>query len=364
MNIKLIKQEIATLSTLIASWEEDKSISAIERNLALGKLTSLYELIGFGGETAPTTQTETAAPAIAPVEDISEQSGEQEIEVEIIFADDEDEDENEDTASEDIAIEQEDENAQAQTEEVAEPAAESAAEVPQSEVIQPEEIATADNMTTYEEPAPAPAPTPAPTPTPAEEEPEAVEQPQVERPQPRSTRRPAMESLFGAEEIQRKPRSKHQRMMAIYGEAQPKQDKVVDISKIFDMNDDATFEVTANKPSPAAHAVTAEENTTLSDAITPAATLAESMAAPTALAEEIKSSQIKSLYDGIGINDKFLMIRDLFNGDGDAYNEAIDTLDSLPSLEECMVHIIENYSWNPDIEGSKFIMKLLQRKFS
>ena len=354
MNIKLIKQEIATLSTLIASWEEDKSISAIERNLALGKLTSLYELIGFGGETAPTTNTETAAPAIAPVEDISEQNGEQEIEVEIIFADDEDE--NEDTASEDIAIEQEDENAQAQTEEVAEPAAESAPEVPQSEVIQHEDIATADNMTTYEEPAP--------TPTPAEEEPEAVEQPQVERPQPRTTRRPAMESLFGAEEIQRKPRSKHQRMMAIYGEAQPKQDKVVDISKIFDMNDDATFEVTANKPSPAAHAVTAEENTTLSDAITPAATLAESMAAPTALAEEIKSSQIKSLYDGIGINDKFLMIRDLFNGDGDAYNEAIDTLDSLPSLEECMVHIIENYSWNPDIEGSKFIMKLLQRKFS
>jgi hypothetical protein len=29
-----------------------------------------------------------------------------------------------------------------------------------------------------------------------------------------------------------------------------------------------------------------------------------------------------------------------------------------------MIYIIENHQWNPDIEGSKFIMQLLERKFS
>ena len=181
-----------------------------------------------------------------------------------------------------------------------------------------------------------------------------------------------MESLFGSDEIQRKPRSKHQRMMSIYADPQPKQEKAVDISKIFDMDDDDIFEikVSANTPEeePAfstPKAITNEEVTTLADAIAPAkTTLADTIVAPAALAEEITNSKINSLQQAIGINDKFLMIRDLFNGDNEAYNEAITTLDKLPTLEDCMVHIIENYEWNPDVEGSKFIMQLLERKFS
>ena len=47
-----------------------------------------------------------------------------------------------------------------------------------------------------------------------------------------------------------------------------------------------------------------------------------------------------------------------------AYEEAITALDALPTLDDCMIHIIENYAWNPDSEGSKFIMQLLDRKLS
>ena len=89
------------------------------------------------------------------------------------------------------------------------------------------------------EPTPEPEPVAAPEP-----EPVVAPEPQPEPEKPaKSPRKPAMESLFSAEEIQRKPRSKHQRMMAIYGEAQPKQEKAVDISKIFDMDDDDIFEI-------------------------------------------------------------------------------------------------------------------------
>ena len=56
------------------------------------------------------------------------------------------------------------------------------------------------------------------------------------------------------------------------------------------------------------------------------------------------------------------MIRDLFDGDGEAYEQALSALDEQPSYDDCMIYIIENYEWNPDSEGSKFIMQLLERK--
>ncbi|MBQ1980560.1 MAG: hypothetical protein II226_04670, partial [Alistipes sp.] len=82
------------------------------------------------------------------------------------------------------------------------------------------------------------------------------------------------------------------------------------------------------------------------------------------LAEEINNGKIHSLTDAIGINDKFLMIRDLFDGDSDAYNEAIAALDEFDNFDDCMIHIIDNYEWNPNSEGAKFIMQLLERKLS
>ena len=155
---------------------------------------------------------------------------------------------------------------------------------------------------------------------------------------------------------------------------------MVDISKIFDMEIDAPIPMTSKiadftpEPEPARPAVVTpapepavevERPKTLADAISPSTqTLADKLAAPTALGEEIHNSRIASLRDGIGLNDKFLMIRDLFDGDGDAYNEAIAALDELETMDDCMIHIIENYAWNPDSEGSKFIMQLLERKLS
>ena len=100
MNIELIKREFEKLSTLIASWNEGESVSAIERQLALDKLTSLYELVRFGGDVAPAEQIAPAAvaavPAIEPEnepenEPAEEENDEQEVEVEFIFAEDDDE---------------------------------------------------------------------------------------------------------------------------------------------------------------------------------------------------------------------------------------------------------------------------------
>lgn len=349
MNIELIKREFEKLSTLIASWNEGETVSAIERQLALDKLTSLYELVRFGGDVAPAEQTAPAAvaavPAIEPEnEPAEEESEEQEVEVEFIFAEDDDE---EDEAEEETA------------EPVAIPTPE-----PTPTVVAPE-------------PTPAPQPEPEPTPEPVVE-PEPIPEPEVvtpapePAPQPQKPRKPSMESLFGSDEIQRKPRSKHQRMMSIYADPQPKQEKVVDISKIFDLDDADDFEISVS-PAPAkreqsvastVNDLSSNDTPTLADAITPKTTLADTIAAPAALAEELTAARTRSLRQAIGINDKFLMTRDLFDGDEDAYAEAIAELDECETLDDCMIYIAENYEWNPDSEGAKFIMQLLERKHS
>ena len=363
MNIELIKREFEKLSALIASWNEGETVSAIERQLALDKLTSLYELVRFGSDATQVEQPVPAAvaavPAVEPEEEPAEvESDEQEVEVEFIFAEDDDE-ENEvgEEVAEPVAIPTP-ESTPAVVAPEPTPAPQPEPEPTPEPVVEPELIPEPVAPAPVVEPTPAPAPAPEPAPQP--------------QPQPQKPRKPSMESLFGSDEIQRKPRSKHQRMMSIYNDPQPKQEKVVDISKIFDLDDADDFEISVS-PAPAkreqsvastVNDLSSNDTPILADAITPKTTLADTIAAPAALAEELTAARTRSLRQAIGINDKFLMTRDLFDGDEDAYAEAIAELDECETLDDCMIYIAENYEWNPDSEGAKFIMQLLERKHS
>ena len=392
MNIKLIKAEIEKLSFMLSAWEQSEQVSAIERDIALDKLKKLYDAIRFDEEVesapivsvAPTTHT----PIEELKEELEEESDEKEVEVELIFADDE--------FPEEILLDNEEAESASATDILAATVAsafaapieidadkESAPEEVKEEII---EIATPvievaePVVEVAPEPEPTPQPEPSPVPEPAEtqKEEKSIElNPVAEEPAAEPKRQ--MNSLFNMEEVRRQPRSKHQRMMSIYSNNEPAQEKVVDISKIFNMDIDEPEEakpaepiakpVEPATPKPIVHNIkpqpaVEEKPATLADAIPAPQTLADTIAAPTALAEEINNSRLRSLRDGIGINDKFLMIRDLFDGDGEAYDEAISALDELESMDDCMIHIIENYAWNPDSEGSKFIMQLLERKLS
>ena len=94
-------------------------------------------------------------------------------------------------------------------------------------------------------------------------------------------------------------------------------------------------------------------------------TLADTIALRRDMASELRRGEpVADLRNAIGINDKFLLIRDLFGGDGEAYEEAIATLNAFDDFDECMIHIAENYAWNPNSDGAKFMMELLERKFA
>ncbi len=388
MNIKLIKAEIEKLSLLLSSWEGEESVSAIERDIALDKLKKIYDLVRFDAEVAAVEPI--ATPVAAPVEEREEEpQQESDVEVELIFADEEDflstlpeAVEEEDAEAEPSLVEEILASAMVATP-ISAPAEVASEEEPETEVATPAiEPELEPEIEIEPEPTPEPvAEEPAMAPKPQQEEKPAEEKPIEEKPveeKPAKREEPrSLNSLFGMEEVQRRPRTKHQRMMSIYNDNEPAPEKVVDISKIFDMDVDTPKPMTSKSAEPktapapksapkaAPAPVEEERRVTIADAIAATTqTLADTIVAPNALAAEINHTKIASLRDGIGLNDKFLMIRDLFDGDDEAYDEAITALDSLESMDDCMIHIIENYAWNPDTEGSKFIMQLLERKLS
>ncbi|MBO7300210.1 MAG: hypothetical protein J6U53_02235, partial [Tidjanibacter sp.] len=98
--------------------------------------------------------------------------------------------------------------------------------------------------------------------------------------------------------------------------------------------------------------ILSSEQTTVADQ------LAEQMAASVATVAGVAVS----LRESIGVNDKYILMRDLFAGDGDYYDRAITALDSFDSLDEAMLYIYDNYHWNPNCEGARLLMELLARK--
>lgn len=398
MNIEKIKSEFERLSQIISAWSDNEPIAAIERDLALDKLLKIYDMVRFAENSSasiatPSIEINSQEPIIAntqPADELlDEQSDElNDVEVEFIFAEEQDAFEVEESQEQEVLAD-EPQNQPAKEQSIGEILAATVAATVASEQAKQEVTPKAEAMvaTTVEpepmvvesEPMVETAPKVEPVATPVE--PAHKAEPKAAAP---------MSSLFGVEEPNRKPRTKHQRMMSIYNDAESRPEKVVDISKIFDLEADEPASATATttatatpkkseqlsapkatpKATPAIKEQTAtiadsEPATTLGDVMAQnSQTLADTIVAPTALGEEISNRSIRSLRQGIGLNDKFLMIRDLFDGDANAYDEAIDTLDSFDDFDDCIIYIAENFAWNADSEGAKFIMQLLERKLS
>ncbi len=92
-----------------------------------------------------------------------------------------------------------------------------------------------------------------------------------------------------------------------------------------------------------------------------APSVADVISCPKGVAE---AAPIESLGGAIGLADKFMLVRELFDGDNDAYNAAIEALDAQPSFDDCLIYIAEHYTWSSSSEGAKYMMELLQRKYN
>ena len=88
--------------------------------------------------------------------------------------------------------------------------------------------------------------------------------------------------------------------------------------------------------------------------------VADVIACPKGVAD---CAPVKSLTEAIGLADKFMLVRELFDDDAEAYAKAIEALDKQTSLEDSLIFISEHYAWRPQSDGAKLMMELLQRKF-
>ncbi len=82
------------------------------------------------------------------------------------------------------------------------------------------------------------------------------------------------------------------------------------------------------------------------------------------LSTRMQSRPINDLAKAIGLNDKFLFIRELFNGDKEKYHEAIQIINEMPTYEEAENYIRERFDWDEEQAEVEKFMDLVRRKFS
>ena len=80
------------------------------------------------------------------------------------------------------------------------------------------------------------------------------------------------------------------------------------------------------------------------------------------LSSKLQTAPLSSIPSGIGLNDKFLYIRELFKGDNILYNNAIQHFDQADSLKNALDFIHQNFDWDEKSETTQKFINLLHRR--
>ena len=88
----------------------------------------------------------------------------------------------------------------------------------------------------------------------------------------------------------------------------------------------------------------------------------------TSLADHFGQQPINDLTKEIGINERFLLTENLFNGDTKAYNDAIDNLNNFSNSEDALKYfrqdLAKNLNWNLKTTQIKRFIKLVERRYN
>lgn len=342
MDFQKFVDRLSRMTALAEGWQKSESLPAIERDLMLEELRGFYdELLDFKGDEGVAERVGAALFAESAAEPIFDDV----LDIDAL-----------------LGLSDIEHDEPMREEVVAEPEVE-------EEIVVEEPI-----LEVIAEPEPMPEPEPV-----SEAEPTPESEPVVEpapAPEPKSNG-----GLFDMEDIPVRTRSSR-KMISLYtspfaAETKPKADEPktepkpepkveVKSEPIAEPKVEVKPEPIAEPapaPTPAPAPQPTAEPVRLGDILGGnTTTLADKMAddsAPTAA-----FNRITDLRKAIGLNDKFLMIRDLFDGDAARYEDTITTLNEFDDLDECMIYIVENFVWNPDSEGAKLLVSLIERKLA
>ncbi|UCG28732.1 MAG: hypothetical protein JSV24_05070 [Bacteroidales bacterium] len=80
------------------------------------------------------------------------------------------------------------------------------------------------------------------------------------------------------------------------------------------------------------------------------------------LSSKLQSKPIKDIGSAIGINDRFLYIKELFDGSAKKFDDTIRILNNAPNFNEAYNYLSENFSWDMDNPAVQNLLELTRRK--
>jgi len=84
------------------------------------------------------------------------------------------------------------------------------------------------------------------------------------------------------------------------------------------------------------------------------------------IADKIKRNKVSDIRNAIDINQKFLFVNELFRGDLNSYNQAIERLNSFSSLDDALDYMAEltnKYNWDLDNEAINHLIRFIERRY-
>ena len=390
MDLKTVRRNLIQAVELVEGWTTQSEVSAVERDLVLDKIRKAYDAIRFGGvaheESLARPKAVAVAPIPQPVEKPTEQPVEKPTEQPVEkptepqdATEQESSDEPESATEPEVEFEfivyegEEGEESEGEGEKYSDDETDADLSDGEYSDVEPADEEDSDEESETEEPTEPiaePIVPSEPTEEPISEEPTAPARPQnIEQ------------SLFGGEDSAwRRPRRRSV-IMSLY-DADPQPSKTEQSAKpitsqpatepqaqpVIKPQPTATERpVAEERPAPVQYAVAPkpleeiDAEAVLGEVLmADVHTLGDTLSHAPSVAD---TAPVKTLRGAISVADKFMIVRELFDGNEPAFEHAIETLDAIDDFDDCMVHIVENYSWRTSSEGAKLIIDLLQRKF-
>jgi hypothetical protein len=78
----------------------------------------------------------------------------------------------------------------------------------------------------------------------------------------------------------------------------------------------------------------------------------------------LKSKHVSNLRDAIGVNDRFLFIREIFNGSHESYDQAISKIETTATFSDARAVIMSYSGDNTENEVTNQLLELVKRKFT
>ncbi|MBN1415789.1 MAG: hypothetical protein JW973_11865 [Bacteroidales bacterium] len=167
----------------------------------------------------------------------------------------------------------------------------------------------------------------------------------------------------------RKPMSGHPDLSSVTGTETDRDQKPVSGKSVQGYDD--SFEIDRepadeNKPSTAETKHKKAEKEVLSDLLKREKLLGESLHESTQyqdISSRLHAKPVTDLVKAIGINERFLYIRELFGNDPKKYDKAIEVLNNAANFNDAYNFMIREYTWDMDSELVQGLLEVVRRKF-